>query len=326
MRVRDHRKASAMETTKPTPSPTQLSDGWVTKEDVLKLTGVSSWQLRRWHRKVLMGASNPLIRRPGMGRGTTTLYHSDCIAIVRRVLEMKEVGPHKFEEWRWQLWLEGYPVSIREDCIKAIEKVQKEISSQTGQDTLEIVETLIGQTGTPLPGSLSQRIYKNIPSTSDRHSLQVWSLHTTIGQEPLVGWHSVVDVDPDDPPELILNTQAGLEISPENRHYPTIGELFTQGLGVPRELAKSAPPTEWMSVDAFRKSLEQATEDEWRQAREACRFMVGTVPLIQWHIDYVRAAFIGILMEMMRSEMKGNLEAFVADLAPLNADSLKRER
>ena len=100
-------------------------DCWVTKKAMVTLTGVTISQPQRWDSQLFTWSSKQLVSRSGNGPATVTLYHPLCVPMVQRLLEIKKTEPRTFEEWRWQLWLDGYPISVRAYCINAIVEARK---------------------------------------------------------------------------------------------------------------------------------------------------------------------------------------------------------
>ena len=172
---------------------------------------------------------------------------------------------------RWQLWLHGSssPTGIREDCLKVIDDVRNHvlIRKVKGMDILGLVEALIAAIGTPKRASMTARMFGNVRKHNNREALLVWMLYTMLGKKPPVGWNSPVDGIPSG--------------DPEGRIYPTIGVLFTRALGTPPAWAAPASELEsmrkWMSLDALRLFLQQATDADWQQVREDWIAITGAI-------------------------------------------------
>jgi hypothetical protein len=247
--------------------------------------------------------------------------------MVQRLFEIKMSGQRDFRFWRWQLWLDGYLISVKQDCREALqpfEEVQNEVmslSAQKGHDTLEVVEGLIPHIGTPQKGSLTEHIYRRIQNEADLHSLLVWLLHVGLGKKPLAGWHDVVDAE--NPLDLIW--------PPKDHSYPRLGELFAESIGAPKEWAKSAPWNEEISIGSMRQWIEEATEEEWEQVREDWRPIARLIPFapvlenatktapigafINLYYDSCERALItSMMIQARRSNMEGDLDKVLVAL------------
>jgi hypothetical protein len=103
------------------------------------LTGVSHRNLTRWRQQGLIQPLEPR-RGLGPGRGTTRLRYSNIeVSKIRRLNELRREFK-KVVEWRWRLWLEGYPVRITTDLARTLDQFRT-IAPKI--KTLDDVETMI---------------------------------------------------------------------------------------------------------------------------------------------------------------------------------------
>ncbi|MBF6611576.1 MAG: hypothetical protein IVW55_00415 [Chloroflexi bacterium] len=267
-----------MKTNKASSSERPLSE-WLTEEEMLQRTGISSWQLQRWHREVFAWSNEPLFEQIRIGHRMVTFYNPECVSIARRLLEMKKEGLRDFDAWLWQLWLDGYPINMRAYCLKVIEGAQEEVQSLDESGVLYSDQPLADQLGlrSPASDSLLELAYKRVYDKDKDYvnALITWLLHVAAEKEPPIEWDYQEEYDYDVPEEL---------------RYPSIGELFARAAGAPEEWAQPVPLRELMSIRAGREALARATEDQWRQVREDCRVIADSFTAWQhMYITYKRA-------------------------------------
>jgi hypothetical protein len=102
-------------------------------------TGISCRNLTRWRQQGLIQPLGPR-RGLGHGRGTTPLRYSSVeVSKINRLKELRREFK-KVGEWRWHLWLDGYPVRIAPDLAETLERLSGLASKIK---TLDEVETVI---------------------------------------------------------------------------------------------------------------------------------------------------------------------------------------
>lgn len=102
-------------------------------------TGILCRNLTRWRQQGLIQPLGPR-RGLGHGRGTTPLRYSSVeVSKINRLKELRREFK-KVGEWRWHLWLDGYPVRIAPDLAETLERFSGLASKIK---TLDDVETVI---------------------------------------------------------------------------------------------------------------------------------------------------------------------------------------
>ena len=118
--------------------PERLSEA-----ELIAETGVSRRNLTRWRQQ---GLVLPEEQRHGLGQGqgTTQLeYPAVAVAIIKRIIELRR-NFKKVDEWRWRLWLEGYPVRIAPDLANALDRSRALATNiKTNIKSLDDIETKI---------------------------------------------------------------------------------------------------------------------------------------------------------------------------------------
>lgn len=103
---------------------------------LIALAGISRRALTRWRQQGLIQPVE-LRRGRGPGRGTTPLqYSSDEVSKIRRLKELRQEFK-KVAEWRWRLWLDGYPVRIARDLADTLDRFRPLPSKVRTLDDIE---------------------------------------------------------------------------------------------------------------------------------------------------------------------------------------------
>jgi hypothetical protein len=270
---------------------------------LLGLTGISRRTLTRWRQQ---GLVLPEEQRHGLGQGpgTTQLeYPAVSVAIIKRIIELRR-NFKKVDEWRWRLWLEGYPVRIAPDLAKALDRSRALATNiKMNIKTLDDIETKIfahlwGPADLPR-GNPLRAIFRGLSQRELR------SLMT-----------------------MIICIFLGIRLPLFDEPDPSPFRVFKRAFGLPEEW--KMPPGLFdvcpHLLERIRNALLTATPDELEGARWVCCFLSrflgdpeepqrdaivvrGTsmpwrsvkVANLMWPWLGVRAALVGFIIFMMRS-------------------------
>jgi hypothetical protein len=105
---------------------------------LVALTGISHRNLTRWRQQGLIQTLEPR-HGLGAGRGTTALWYSSIeVSKINRIKELRREFK-KVAEWRWRLWLDGYPVRIAPDLAETLQRFSALASKIKKLDDVETV-------------------------------------------------------------------------------------------------------------------------------------------------------------------------------------------
>jgi hypothetical protein len=221
---------------------------------------------------------------------------------VSKINRLKELRREfkKVVEWRWRLWLEGYPVRIAPDLADTLGQLRP-ITSKI--KTLSDIETKI-------PASLWR------PAKMPRgHPLR--TIFRDLSDNDLRSLTTLL---------TCVNLGIRLPVFDEPNPYPF--QIFKRAFGLPREW--QMPPALFdvfpSMHEQIKNGLSKATTDELEGARAVCRFLsrlldnpenwrrgaivVSGAPLpwrliklagLMWRSPIARAATVGLIILVMRS-------------------------
>lgn len=291
--------------------PERLSEA-----ELIAETGVSRRNLTRWRQQ---GLVLPEEQRHGLGQGqgTTQLeYPAVAVAIIKRIIELRR-NFKKVDEWRWRLWLEGYPVRIAPDLANALDRSRALATNiKTNIKSLDDIETKIFPVlwglGNLPRGNPLRLIFRNF---SQRELRSVMT--------------------------MFICAFCGIRLPLLDEPNPSPFRSFKRAVGLPEE--REMPPG---SIDLYpdllervRNALSTATAAELDGARWACLFLsslldpghgamaVRGAPLpsrsievanLMWPWLGLRAAVVGFIIFAMRncnSEVREGAAAFIASVS-----------
>jgi hypothetical protein len=221
--------------------PERLSEA-----ELIAETGVSRRNLTRWRQQ---GLVLPIEPRHGLGpgRGTTQLQYSEVeVSKINRLKELRrEFG--KVSEWRWRLWLEGYPVRIASDLADMLDRSR------------------------PLPSKI-----KTLDDIETKISASIWKLTGMPRGDPLRA--IVRDLGENDLRSLIttvicLVRGIRLPLFDEPNPYPF--QVLKRAFGLPKEMEIPLGLFDLFPAmhEQLLNALSKATTDELEGAKAACRFL-----------------------------------------------------
>ena len=291
--------------------PERLSEA-----ELIAETGASHRNLTRWRQQ---GLVLPEEQRHGLGQGpgTTQLeYPAVAVAIIKRIIDLRR-NFKKVDEWRWRLWLEGYPVRIAPDLAKALDRSRALATNiKTNIKSLDDIETKIfpGLWGSGnLPrGNPLRLIFRNF---SPRELRSVMT--------------------------MIICAFCGIRLPLLDEPNPSPFRSFKRAVGLPEE--REMPPG---SIDLYpdllervRNALSTATPAELDGARSACLSLSSLldpgrgamavreallpsrsikVGNLMWQWLSLRAAVVGLIIFAKRncnSEVSEDAAAFIASVS-----------
>ncbi len=307
-----------------------MDEQWLATEELIARAGggVTRSQVERWLKAGLL----PRPRRRGLGRGqgTVSLYPPGAVPLLRRLLALQE-ETRDIGEWRWQLWLDGYPIDaerLRRQLLVALDRVGAEAQTVLADvqpdeaDPLGLVEAVLSKMELTRNDRLLRLIRRKLRNPSDWHSLMVFVLSRALGFEPPVAW--------DDP----VNEQTG----------ERIGQLTVRGLGMPQEWQIPDELPGWLSPERIREAIADGTPEEWAAIRRDWEVIAGAVAVLEVVAlavrlpppgqiaiqgladDLFRAGVSGFLIQARRSELAGNLDVILTALRLFTATIMTTEQ
>jgi hypothetical protein len=213
---------------------------------LITATAISPGNLIRWRQQGLIPTIKPR-HGLGRGRGTTPLeYPAVAVPTINRINELRREFK-KVVEWRWRLWLEGYPVRIAPDLADTLGRFRTLVSEIR---TLDDIETKIPATlwkpANMSRGNALRVIFRDL-SADDLRSLTTMVICLLLGiRLPLF----------DDP-----------------NPYPF--QVFKRAFGLPKEwqLPRGLFDVFPYLHEQIRNALSTATAEELEGARAACQLL-----------------------------------------------------
>jgi hypothetical protein len=213
---------------------------------LLARTGISRRNLTRWRQQGLIQAVEPRHGR-GYRRGTTRLLYSKVeVPKIKRLKELRREFK-KVVEWRWRLWLVGYPVRIAPDLADTLDRFRTLTSKIK---TLDDIETEISASlwkPTDMPRGNPLRVIFRDLARKELRSLTTMVICVVLGIR--------------------------LPLFDEPNPYPF--QILKRAFGLPKEwemppgLFDVFPYMHEQIINALRKP----SVDELEWARAACRFL-----------------------------------------------------
>jgi hypothetical protein len=148
--------------------------GWLTEEQLIAKTGVGPFTLDRRRREGLV----PWDRRfLSFGVGTRTVYPPIAVPMIRRLQELQRAFK-EVDRWRWELWLEGYPV----DIIKLHDRLVR-LKNRAEALAKGNVKTIVVQAAGKgrLRGKPHQPIFNHVRQWQARQAVMEWSVAVGVG-------------------------------------------------------------------------------------------------------------------------------------------------
>lgn len=148
---------------------------WIRESEIAALAGVrdaSHRNLLNWRHHGLLPA--PMIRPLGVGIGNEAVYPPIAVEMVRRLHELRRQS-RDMDEWRWQLWLGGYPVEIVGWCRRRLEAFAPTISGMGEKQFAKIATRKPTKRGDP------RRIVYQRLSTREWYALGAWTTAVAVG-------------------------------------------------------------------------------------------------------------------------------------------------
>jgi hypothetical protein len=292
--------------------------GTVDEPTLMALTGTSGRNLTRWRQQGLILPVEPR-RGLGRGRGTTSLrYPYIAVSTIKRLNELrrefKDVG-----EWRWRLWLEGYPVRIAPDLAATLDQFGALISTIKTVDDIETKMSARLWKWTDMPrGNPLRRIFRDLEQ-DDLGSL------TT----------------------MVICVVLGIRLPLFDEPNPAPFQVFKRAFGLPT--AWEMPPGLFdvfpRMRDQIQNALAKATADELEVARTVCQFLspfldnpknrsrggiavdgieLSSRPIelasLLWQLSAMRGATVGLILFGMRGIKSALGEEGGAALASMAGD------
>lgn len=220
---------------------------WISETELAAATGAVD--RKRFHRNLLNWRHRGLlperyhgilvadaIRHLGFGVGNEACYPPVYLPIVRRINELRRQSKD-MDEWRWQLWLDGYPVDIIGWCRGRLELLAGALAAELAK----FGENRIAYdaTRTPTKRANPLRIIYRVLRTKGWHAMIAWAVAVAIGARSAASFF-----DPARSPLAILTGEKDV----------TAAQIL-----------------ENMAIDALLAVLDAANEAELERVREDCR-------------------------------------------------------
>jgi len=266
----------------------EIPADWISEAELAAAVDVSHRNLLNWRHHGLL--PTPMIRHLGVGVGNQAFYPPITIAMVRRINELRR-QTRDIDEWRWQLWLDAYPIDIIKWCRQRL-LTYAEIISDIGEK--RFVETA---TRKPAKRSDPRRTFYRRLKAQGWFALMTWAINVAIGARP---------------PQSLFD--------PVSSPLASLARLlgpFASGLSPRDRLVGS--PIEGAGVRQLLAVLDEAEATELEKVREDCRALsraaerrdlLGFILSQMWRRPDVRAVFLAGLVALRRSpDHQGSLAA-----------------
>jgi hypothetical protein len=266
----------------------EIPADWISEAELVEAVDVSHRNLLNWRHHGLL--PTPMIRHLGVGVGNQAFYPPITIAMVRRINELRR-QTRDIDEWRWQLWLDAYPIDIIKWCRHRILTYAEVIS--------EMDEKRFAEAATRKPAKRPdpRRAFYRRLKAQGWFGLMTWAVHVAIGARPPQSMF-----DPASSPLVAL---------------ARLLEPFAYRSS-PRE-ALVGSPTEDAGVRRLLAVLDEVDATELERVREDCRALsraaerrdlLGFTLSQMWRRPDVRAVFLPGLVALRRSpDHQGSLAA-----------------
>ena len=279
----------------------------LTKDDVLsRFDGaVSPTQLERWQKAGLI----PSPRRHGLGRGkgTVSLYDPRVIPMLSRVLDLQSTT-RDIREWRWQLWLDGYPIDVDVLCTDLLERVtamQHKVDFERAQrrraemSELEEMEEWAELFKT-IGGSFLRRLQRKVKDRHEVHSVLVFISSQILGYESPLEWDERYD-------------------------GASIEDLVAKIMGMTSVNRSSAQLSPNFSLRMTRETISESSLLEWRTIRRDWQTVTAAIDTFEFLVRLVKAPMvpqdeIGPDVEATMRLIRRLYRDYVRDVARLSHD------
>jgi hypothetical protein len=266
----------------------EIPADWISEAELAAAVDVSHRNLLNWRHHGLL--PTPMIRHLGVGVGNQAFYPPITIAMIRRINALRR-QTRDMGEWRWQLWLEAYPIDIIKWCRQCLLTYVEVIS--------EIDEKRFVEAATRKPAKRSdpRRTFYRRLKAQGWFALMTWAINVAIGARP---------------PQSLFD--------PVSSPLASLARLlgpFASGLSPRDRLVGS--PIEGAGVRQLLAVLDEAEATELEKVREDCRALsraaerrdlLGFILSQMWRRPDVRAVFLAGLVALRRSpDHQGSLAA-----------------
>jgi hypothetical protein len=266
----------------------EIPADWISEAELVAAIDVSHRNLLNWRHHGLL--PTPMIRHLGVGVGNQAFYPPITIAMVRRINELRR-QTRDIDEWRWQLWLDAYPIDIIKWCRQRLLTYAEVISKI---DEKRFVETA---TRKPAKRSDPRRTFYRRLKAQGWPALMTWAVNVAIGARP---------------PQSLFD--------PASSPLAALARLLEpfSCRSSPRD-ALVGSPTEDAGVRRLMAVLDEVDAAELERVREDCRALsraaerrdlLGFILSQMWRRPDVRAVLLPGLVALRRSpDHQGSLAA-----------------
>jgi len=171
-------------------------DDWLTEQMVIARTGTTGRRLTWLRQNGLI--PQPRRRSRGLHKGTVTWYPPITVEMIRRI-DALTTETRFAEEWRWRLWLEGFPINIVSYLVACIDATLAPLTSIHDAEELDsVLLTTRGRRSrvrnfVPAREAALRVLYDRVRVPDRWYSLLSWAAGIALGFDAIgtEGWDTV---------------------------------------------------------------------------------------------------------------------------------------
>jgi hypothetical protein len=263
----------------PTPAP----DGWLSEQVLISLTGVPRRRLVSWRQQDLI--PRPERRFLGNHKGSVSYYPPVVLEAVRR-LEILKIECRDVDEWRWRLWLEGFPSEIHKHLS---DKVTGLVNLAKSVDNFDTLEGHLKGGIHPKRETAFRFLQDRVRKQPDRNTLFTWAASLGLGMDPPAALG-----DPSTPLFDILKRSVGLDGDWSAPNLPSFSiEALRMALSDSSDAERQQSRRDWTLIDGIVTALDRGASP--RDAPTLIRFFLRL-----WKDFRTRSLLVGGLIALRR--------------------------
>jgi hypothetical protein len=277
------------------------SGDWLSGRELCAAIDINRYYLKRVRRWLFL---EPVRTFPG--RGSESLYPRIAVPMIQRFRELQR-ETRNIDECVWSVWLEDFPVEIRNWADARLARFEELLSKFTSLDDEKLHKTISDISATTPTRTSLRRPIVNRLERREEISLLLWAAAVAAGLAPAISLYDPASASFD-----ALKRAAGLGGSWE----PPDPELGMESFSLPRmrEILREASPVEMEQARGDWKVIAELVEAsksiDWHAVRKVLdvqRTSSAQAPapvdlfLALWRNFSVRAAFLPFLIAVRRS-------------------------
>lgn len=276
----------------------------ISEQELRDATGIDHHTLRRVRKWLFL---SPVRKFPGRGAGSVSYYPRIAVPMIRRFLELRS-ETRNIEDCVWRLWIEGFPIEIREWALRRLRPFDARLAAALNGDIGKVRKDAIA-TGSAKPARThpAYPIHGRLGSNA-AYSLLHWAFDVMAGLTPAKSLY-----DPASPSFDAVQKAGGLTSGDWGAPDP---ELTVESLSLSRlcEILNGANVDEleqarrdWAMIAQF---MDASGATDWRSVRKALHVErtssakpIAPVDFLValWHEPDARAVLLAGLIHFRRS-------------------------